>query len=90
MFFFPEKKICVPTLPKIFGPITRNTLILLFGLITVQMQCVFLLISEMELATKCVIDMQGNQTILYHPSDRWVQTSQFQAEAFASSDSVTE
>ena len=29
--FFQEKK-CVPTLPKIFRPITRNTLILFFGL----------------------------------------------------------
>ena len=33
---FPEKKIikkmCVPTLPKIFKPVTRNTLIFLFGL----------------------------------------------------------
>ena len=26
------KKICVPTLPKIFRPVTRNTLFLLFGL----------------------------------------------------------
>ena len=30
--FFPEKKnVCVPTLPKIFRPVTRNTLILLVG-----------------------------------------------------------
>ena len=26
-----KKKLCVPTLPKIFTPITRNTLIFLFG-----------------------------------------------------------
>ena len=32
IIFFPEKKICVPTLPKIFRPITRNMLIFLFGL----------------------------------------------------------
>ena len=35
--FFPgkknnSKKICVPTLPKIFRPVTRNTHIFLFGL----------------------------------------------------------
>ena len=28
-----KKKICVPTLPKIYRPVTRNTLIFLFGLI---------------------------------------------------------
>ena len=27
-----KKKLCVPTLPKIFRPVTRNTLIFLFGL----------------------------------------------------------
>ena len=36
IFFFPGKKIIkkisVPTLPKIFRPVTRNTLIFLFGL----------------------------------------------------------
>ena len=32
IIIFPEKKICVPTLPKIFRPVTRNTLIFLFGL----------------------------------------------------------
>ena len=26
-YFFPEKKICVPTLPKSFRPVTRNILI---------------------------------------------------------------
>ena len=30
--FILEKKKCVPTLPKIFRPVTRNTLIFLFGL----------------------------------------------------------
>ena len=25
IYFVPEKKICVPTLPKIFRPVTRNT-----------------------------------------------------------------
>ena len=29
---FQKKKICVPTLPKMFRPVTRNTLIFLFGL----------------------------------------------------------
>ena len=38
ILFFPEKKIikkktCVPTQPKIFRPVTQNTLIFLFGLI---------------------------------------------------------
>ena len=28
-----EIKICMPTLPKVFRPVTRNTLIFLFGLI---------------------------------------------------------
>ena len=28
-----KKKICVPSLPKIFSPVNRNTLIFLFGLI---------------------------------------------------------
>ena len=36
MIFFQKKKIikkiCVPTLPKIFRPVTRNTLIFLLGL----------------------------------------------------------
>ena len=35
IFCFPEKKdkeICVPTLPEIFRPVTRNTLIFFFGL----------------------------------------------------------
>ena len=32
IIFFLEKKICVPTLPKIFRPVTQNTLISLFGL----------------------------------------------------------
>ena len=27
------KKLCVPTLPKIFRPVTQNTLTILFGLI---------------------------------------------------------
>ena len=35
IFFFQKKKIikkiCVPTLPKMFRPVTRNTLIFLFG-----------------------------------------------------------
>ena len=31
-YFFSEKNKCMPTLPKIFRPVTRNTLILLFGL----------------------------------------------------------
>ena len=31
-YFFPRKKMCVPTLPKIFRPV--NTLIFLFGLIS--------------------------------------------------------
>ena len=26
VFLFPEKKMCVPTLPKIFRPVNRNTL----------------------------------------------------------------
>ena len=30
IIFFPEK-ICVPTLPKIFRPVTQNTSIFLFG-----------------------------------------------------------
>ena len=38
LYFFPEKKllkkkICVPTLLKLSDPVTRNTLIFLFGLI---------------------------------------------------------
>ena len=37
-FFFTEKKICLPTLPKIFEPVTRNTLIFLFGLTMVNVQ----------------------------------------------------
>ena len=37
IFFFKKKKnnqkiICVPTLPKIFRPVTQNTLIFIFGL----------------------------------------------------------
>ena len=36
LFFFPEKKIieknCVPTLPKIFRPVTLNTLIFYLAL----------------------------------------------------------
>ena len=39
IIFFARKKIikklCVPTLPKIFRPVTRNTLIFLFGLTSV-------------------------------------------------------
>ena len=40
LYFFPEKKIIkknyyVPTLPKIFRPVTRNTHIFLFGLIII-------------------------------------------------------
>ena len=31
IIFFSRKKICLPTLPKIFRPVTRNTLIFLFG-----------------------------------------------------------
>ena len=34
IYFFQKiffRKICVPTLPKIFRPVTRNTLIILFG-----------------------------------------------------------
>ena len=35
-YFFPEKEIikniCVPTLPKIFRPVARNTLLFLFGM----------------------------------------------------------
>ena len=31
-FFFQEEKKCVSTLPKIFRPVTRNTLVFLFGL----------------------------------------------------------
>ena len=33
-FFFSEKKMCVPTLPKFIRPVTQNTLIFLFGLIS--------------------------------------------------------
>ena len=39
MIFFQEKileKICVPALPKIFRPVTRNTLTFLFGLLQVE------------------------------------------------------
>ena len=32
-----KKKICVPTLPKIFRPVTRNTLIFLFGLNSIKL-----------------------------------------------------
>ena len=32
ILFFPEKKTCVHTLPKIFRPVTRNTLIFYFAL----------------------------------------------------------
>ena len=42
IIFFPEEKIIIikyvcllPTLPKIFRPVTRNTLIFLFGLLII-------------------------------------------------------
>ena len=42
LFFFPEnKKIYVPTIPKIFRPITRNTLIFLFRLIMNTVHCLY-------------------------------------------------
>ena len=37
IIFYPEKIICVPTLPKIFRPVTRDILIFLFGLTYVCM-----------------------------------------------------
>ena len=37
VIFFPGKK-CVPTLSKIFRPVTWNTLIFLFGLNTAQVK----------------------------------------------------
>ena len=36
IIFFSRKKKCVPTLPRIFRPINRNTLIFLFGLSMIQ------------------------------------------------------
>ena len=38
-YIFLKKKICVSTQPKIFRPVTRNTLIFLFGLIKLKNGC---------------------------------------------------
>ena len=37
IIIFPEKKICVPTLPKLFRPIIQNTLIFYLALLYISL-----------------------------------------------------
>ena len=49
-FFQKKKKISVPSLPKIFRPVTRNTLIFLFGLTWLRWMNIVCVISMLVLS----------------------------------------
>ena len=64
IFFFQIKKIvkklCVPTLPKIFKPFTRNTLIFLIGLRYVLLAEIFALDSAVVKTHNCSSHMEAS------------------------------
>ena len=68
-----EKKICVPTLPKIFRPVTRNTLLFLFGLTEDWSYYFRYSHSEVILTAdqaNCLISDRGNEIMIEKPGQQ--------------------